>query len=40
MGQTGNTIPIDWRLRILDLEGEAKITLCRFLILIPVENVP
>ena len=34
------TLPIDCRLRILLLDGEAKITLCKFLILIPVLKVP
>ena len=33
-------LPIDCRLRTLDLVGEAKITLCRFFILIPVLKVP
>ena len=35
-----STLPILCKLRILDLEGEAKITLWRFLMLIPVLNVP
>ena len=35
-----STRPIDWRFRILDLDGEAKMTLWRFLMLIPVLNVP
>ena len=34
------TLPIDWRFRIRDLDGEAKMTLWRFLMLIPVEKVP
>ena len=33
-------LPIDCRFRIRDLEGEAKMTLCKFLMLIPVLNVP
>ena len=32
--------PIDCRLRILDLEGEEKITLCRLRMLTPVLKVP
>jgi hypothetical protein len=32
--------PIDWSTRILDLDGDANTTLCKFLMLIPVENVP
>ena len=34
------TRPMDWRLRIRDLLGEAKIILCKRLMLIPVEKVP
>ena len=32
--------PIDCNTLICDLEGEANTILCRFLIFIPVENVP
>ena len=35
-----NPLPMDCRFRILDLEGDAKITFSIDGILIPVENVP
>ena len=35
-----NTLPIDCKFLILDLEGEAKMILCKFLRLIPTEKVP
>ena len=34
------TLPIDCKFRILDLDGDAKIILCKFLMLMPVEKVP